>query len=441
MRAPFLTAACATATAFASAPAVAAPIAEAVSRVGIIACNGRAGAHIAPSDLAGALLASVSIDLLDRAAGDRVGLVRKLAVDGPPLRDDDPLKPIQATLQAITATLAQKLGNDTLPTLSARAEGDTRIAGPDQLFGPPDQVILICKSAEDGTKPKAAPSRLAIRGSIEELTLIGDAVKSAGAFTLGYQRNNSRLNGVSTRTNTFTAKGAVGFVLNRSAFNPLLAYVDYSRKRVRTRTDPAPAMSDPQGAGDIDAIQFGLTGSRFIPNVGAGSLVLSGQTGVIFDRRKDSSRLSGGLVLSPRIDRAVRGVCGLYGPEDVEIGPIRFSASCRPAFLAEGAHVLRTGRATFGAADDLLATGAEFHYAIAPHSGEDSGPVGGVLLRYLPVISGQAPDLSVFEAEIGYRWWADETLGIDFKLSYHDGVERKSLAHEKIVAAGFGLIF
>lgn len=445
--------------------ASAATLSEAVAGVGVAACQGMTDSsqsrRIEPGDLAAAVLASVAIRLLDLAPtpAGRTALVRKLAIDGSPLIDDDPvvvrlaqetglkrevvrvrLERYQEQLQPIVALLANSLERGSVGGLSAALPGGGSIVGSGSLFGSSESVVLTCAS-DESPPAGGSPSRLAIRGSIQELTLLGDARMSAGAFSLGFERNHTKANGIKTRTSTFTASGAVGYVINRSSINPLMVFADYSRRRVRTRSDSATSGSEDQGSDDVNAIELGLTGARFIPGVGAGSLVLSGQTGVIFDRRASSNRLSGGLVVSPRLDAQLPGVCGVYGPAEVRIGPVRFGASCRPAFVAEVAHVLRKGTASFGAGDDLLATGAEFRYAITPLSTEKSGPVGGVLLSYLPVVAGRAPDLSVLEAELGYRWWDGDGLGLDLKLSYRDGVERKSLAQENVLAVRLGLIF
>ena len=286
---------------------------------------------------------------------------------------------------------------------------------------------------------------MAIRATVEELALSGRSSESAGSFTLSYDRNNSRLDGVKTRTSTTMVDGAVGLRLSSAdTRSGAIAYADYAYRRVRVRTRPAPPMPQEQGGDDVDALELGLLGSLYFAQGQTPSFWLTGRAGVVFDGSTNSRRLAGGLRLTPIFGgRSIPGFrpCLWGGLGEIDVGLFKFNARCDISLIAEGAHVLRTGRAMFGRADDFLTAGGQFSYRIAPLYGQGSGPVGAAIFTYLPVIAGDVPDLSSIDTSIGYRWWVGKPLAIDIKAGYRTGVERKSLRHEEAWILGFGLLF
>lgn len=68
--------------------------------------------------------------------------------------------------------------------------------------------------------------------------------------------------------------------------------------------------------------------------------------------------------------------------------------------------------------------------------------LGGLSYRYLPVIAGRDRDIERLEAYFKQRFWLrGDAAGIDLGVRYVDGTNPLSLAQERILSLGFGLIF
>jgi hypothetical protein len=68
---------------------------------------------------------------------------------------------------------------------------------------------------------------------------------------------------------------------------------------------------------------------------------------------------------------------------------------------------------------------------------------GGTLRqsRWLPTITGRAPDVHRFDASVKYRFWLPNDLGLDVGLTYGKGRETKTYKDEDKVEIGLGVLF
>lgn len=408
-------------------------------------CAGRdPGSPIERPELAAAVLAE-EMSLAELLPGTATGNARE-AVYSHALqviqRPGDFMDPQRAgRVRHAREALARALRSGSLREQVTVTGAGSNLTG-DQLFEPGQQISLACASERDSDGNDASrPRRIALRKTVDELSLADSSVADAGSATVGFTRSRVRDEnaGTTTTNTTFTVNGALGVLLTPpvAGRNPIYVYGEYSRNRQRTRIRPPPADPGEQGQKDVHALDLGVV----LSILGGDDFQLRSRVGTVFDFERDSRRFVGNAQIEPTLGGSDIGLCrfGRYS-DSFGSGSFRFRTRCRIWGEIDASHVFRAGTAQFGDNDELLAIGgvARFEVALAPNA--TSGPVASAQWRRLETISGTAPDVSRIELEAGWRWRVG-TAALDVKATYVRGEERKTFEDQDILTLGFGLRF
>ncbi|MGR4865378.1 hypothetical protein [Caulobacter sp. LARHSG274] len=321
--------------------------------------------------------------------------------------------------------------------------------GSNWLFQPDNQRLTCVgkgpPKVEDQYIKPIKRSRLALRGKVEALGLIGEERKTADAFKFGYKREISEQDDGSSKTDrTETFDGVLGLRLSPDTWTaPVFAYADYSLSRARKKPEPP---LDPGKAVDDDdtnawELGFSTAGQLFYDQALSRSVLVDARIGWVSDDIKASRRAVVGLGATPGFAIADGKPCGLGGFAPQTLGVLKFRVRCRIRFEAEASYVDEAGKADFKTYGKFLAGGATIGFDIAPPMGDDAGIITSVSYRYLPVISGRAPDVHRLDTTVKYRFWLENGLGLDLGLTYGKGRETKTYKDEDKIEAGVGVLF
>jgi hypothetical protein len=317
------------------------------------------------------------------------------------------------------------------------------------LFDPAKTYVMRCADGKATPRPdrkfETAVERPAvvIRGQLKDLAALGDDRTGADAAKLGLKKEKTKQDDGATKTDrTETFEGVIGIRLSPKTWAaPLHAYAAYSLSEVRTRPAPPLAAGKTVDENDTNAFEYGLSlneqpiikGSPF-------SLAVDGQIAMVQDYVKDSRRGKLALGLTPGV-AANFPVCGLGSFNEYDVGITTLRIRCRGRLEAEASHVYEKGTADFKEHGKFLAMGTSLGIDLAAPQGDKAEIISSLTYRYLPVVSGTAPDISRWDATVRYRIWLDSGLGVDLGLTYGKGRESKAYKDENKLEAGLGLIF
>lgn len=315
------------------------------------------------------------------------------------------------------------------------------------LFTQHDTVSVVCMPAKlppqtviAGLDAKTEVPRLGLVKKIEDLALEGADRKKADSATIGVKRERTEGDdGSSKTTTTLTFDGTFGLrVTGDAAITPVFAFANYSL--ARNRSKPAAMLGPDERADDKDTngLALGVAADDIALPIPAS---LSGQVSFVSDYAKGSRRAVGGVWLTPGWQPTDLGFCGLGGLRTIELGKFAFRTMCVVQGELDYSHVFKVGRAKFKEHGDFLSAGVVVGIDLAPPLLEKSGVVGSFRYRYLPTISGRAPDINRIEAALKYRWWVAGATAFDFGFTYKRGEEFKTYTDEDALELSFGVIF
>lgn len=348
--------------------------------------------------------------------------------------------------------LSQDIGPDS--TVTAKARG-IKVVSPfpantalrDWVFQPANSVRLVCMPAKPAAQTVAAilessaPPRLGLIRKIEDLGLIGADRKKAESAAIGIKRERTREDDGSSKTSTtLTFDGTLGLRLtNDDAVTPAFAFANYSLSRNRITPAAALGVGERIDDKDTNGLALGITSDDVA--LGNLPLSLSGSASYIFNFAKDSERGVGRILLTPGWKQTNLGICGLGHLRTIDLGTVNFRTQCVLQGELAYSHVFRVGRADFKQHGDFLSAGVVVGLDLAPPLLEKSGVVGAFRYRWLPTVSGLAPDVKRIEASLKYRWWIGAASAFDFGLTYKRGEEFKTYTDEDSLELSFGVIF
>ena len=359
-------------------------------------------------------------------------------------RSPDQRNRLRAARDQLLNDLARPSSSAALAIIVAPKPPAPREPTHDFVFRPDPGYTFTCATAAADTLTRTPEiNTLVIRKGADELSKVGEEIKSAGSAQLVFDDfRTTNLAGEEKRTVKLIVNAAAGLAIPgiaRSANQHLFAYAEYSRSRVRVRTSPVSATPEDDGsADDVDALEVGLLGTALLGNV----VQTNGRIGYIDDAITGARYLAGGLALSPKTGgRGRLGFCGIGAYQPIGLG---FEARCTASIEADLRQILRSGNAKLTDADRLFAAGGSATLTLQrglDQEGEaQDGPIANLTYRYLANLSGRGPDIDRLDASLAYRWWAGD-VGFDLGLTYVDGTERKSLADEHRFGFTVGVIY
>jgi len=367
---------------------------------------------------------------------------------------DPPASIDPATRRAIGRYLL-KLGQDMGPgsNVTAKARG-LRVTSPfpadtgDRAWIFHTNASLVCMP---GKLPPAtvvaelkadAPPRFGLVKKVEDLALTGDDRKKADSATIGLKRERTENDdGTDKLTTTLTFDGTFGLRLTPdTASTPIFAFANYTLSRNRTKPAAELKAGERRDDKDTNGLALGIKTDdlplRGIP------VMIGGQLSFVSDYVKDSRRGVGGILVTPGWRKPLDlGLCSFGALKTIAIGSIAFRTQCVVAGELDYSHVFMVGRADFADHGDFLSAGFVVGIDLAPPLLEKNGIVSSLRYRYLPTVTGKAPDVKRIEASLKYRWWLVDATAIDFGLTYKRGEEFKTYTDEDSLELSFGVIF
>jgi hypothetical protein len=278
------------------------------------------------------------------------------------------------------------------------------------------------------------------RKSAPDLAKMGKERKGAGSAQVLFDSTRmTDLKGQTKTTRKLLINGALGFRLFGTEDWNALLFGEYSRSRARIKTEPRPVDPAKNGsADDINVLELGVLGTGRLGDLAR----LAGRAGYIMDFETGARFISGGATLTPITGGGIDlGICNFGSFKYLGFG---IDAGCTGTLELDVRHVVRKGNADLTPKDYIVAAGPAvgiaFRRTLDINGKPQDGLVGSVTYRYLPVLTGTAPDLERLEASLAYRWW-DGDIGFDLGFTYADGIERKSLGNEHRYGFMFGLIY
>ncbi|MBO9723954.1 MAG: hypothetical protein J7530_06230 [Novosphingobium sp.] len=304
--------------------------------------------------------------------------------------------------------------------------------------------------AQDGTpietpvidslnEPTEIP-RLGLVRTVTSLALTGDDRKKAESATIGIKRIRTEEDDGSTKTTTtLSFDGTLGLRLTGDqAAYPIFLYTNYTLSRDRTKPASALGPDERRDDKDTNGLAIGLSIDDVALPFRAS---LSGQASFVSDYVKGARRGVGSIFLTPGWMPTDLGICGLGKLKPIAISSIAFRTQCMVAGEIDYSHVFRAGRADFKEHGNFLSTGIVVGIDLVPPLFEKSGVVSSFRYRFLPTVSGTAPDVRRIEAAFKYRWWVADASAIDFGFTYRRGEEFKTYTMEDALELAFGVIF
>jgi hypothetical protein len=361
------------------------------------------------------------------------------------------------TVRAYVERLGEDLGPDS--NVSAKARGLKLTSQPPStsherrrwLFDD-EGVKIACMPAKVGPMTVAdsldvdstdLPPGLGVTKKIEDLALTGDARKIAESATIGAKRIRTLADDGTRKTSTtLTFDGTLGVRLTGpEASSPGFMFANYTLSRERAKPPAELAAGERRDDKDTNGLSLGLqlTDIELLPVLAAAV-----QTSYVMDFVKGSRRGVGSVLLTPawgKPKNADLGICRFGALKPISLNGFNFRTQCYAAAQLEFSHVFRVGRADFKKHGDFFAAGLVLGIDVAPPVFEKSGVVASLRYRYLPTISGTAPDVSRWDAALKYRWWLGGGGAFDMGVTYKGGEEFKTYSDEDSLELTLGFIF
>ena len=398
-------------------------------------------ARISPSEFIGDIAApsGVSLEMASgRALLERLRMVRETPFERLPegVKLIIGSESLQLALDGAVLNIEQQLAAGSANVRVENSNSETIAL----LAERPPTWRMVCITGQRPSYTVIQPSpppRFAIRATPEELWLTGDDARSAGALTLGFERTRSILEDGTRKTDTsFSIAGTLGYRISprESTSGHAFLFATYDLQRDRTRPRPVLGPDERESDGDTNALAVGLDATLI--SWGRLPVDLNFQASTVFDFANDASRLRLRAIATPGIDRSI-GLCRIGSFTG---GPLR--RRCEFAAEIEAAHVLRRGRTELGDFDNFLALGGRASFELfLPTSGDDTGFLGSVQYRFLPVIHGAPDDIERFEARLAHRFWTSESIGVDVGVTYTRGTNELSFEDEDVLTLGLGIVY
>lgn len=288
---------------------------------------------------------------------------------------------------------------------------------------------------------------LRLRGTVEALSAVDAARRSAAAATFGYSRVRTFLSdGSRKETDTYSINAVAGVPLLSSRLNGLLIYGGYELKQ--QRTTPVPPLIPPatQADGDTEIIKLGLLGHSLIGLGGTGnrysnSIMLAFDASYIFNQVKDSERIRGRIGASFYFGTPVLGICRVGGYHDFGNG---LWSRCELEASFSYNSITRQGTVAPSALDHFGHFGGRARIALFHGNPLENSAFATAEYQNLRRIGGDPltiPHVRRHRFGLGYRWWSGDAFGLEVKAELLDGINPDSFADENSLSFGFGLIF
>lgn len=307
---------------------------------------------------------------------------------------------------------------------------------------PSKKAVVSATPTTDSLDEETLVPRFGIVKKVEDLSLTEDDRKKADSASVGFKRVRTTADDGTLKTTTsLTFDGTLGVrITGPGAAVPSFAYANYSLSRDRVKPAPPLGPNERRDDNDTHGLALGLA-IEDIPLPWGG---LSVQTAYVFDFVKNSRRGVGSFLLQPgwsSPDALDLGLCRFGALKTIDLGVAAFRTQCYLAGQVDVSHVFRVGRAKFKERGDFLSAGIVVGLDLAPPIFEKSGVVGSLRYRYLPTVSGTAPDVSRWDASLKYRWWLVGGGAFDVGFTYKHGEELKTYTRENSLELSLGVIF
>ena len=410
------------------------------------ACSGKAGQAISTARLAEALVIEAGRLPSDLTNGnERLTDILWRLSDPENSGQTDLQRQFAGGVQSLESNLFNAAGKK-----AARIEG-APVGRFKWLFNPGLVWTIQCPGEAEPDEPYTASfdannsyPKVVLRGSIDDLSDIGDGRLKSSALKVGVIRERSTLEDGSTKTDTnLSINGTLGVRVTAAndPINVVHAYVSYSLDRRRSRPQPTLAAGINEKDGDTHSVDIGFAGKfQLTKNESVFKLFATGKISYLHDfvHNSDIARLGLGVV--PAISRDL-GVCRIGSFKPLIRGIDGIFARC--SFLAEfeGAQILKNGTSEFGLSDQYIALGGRGKYELFSPTFGDDGIFAKAEYRYLPVIKGGLANIDRLDLEVGYRIWSNNKVGFDVGINYSKGTNEKSFEKDDRLALEFGVIF
>jgi len=367
----------------------------------------------------------------------------------------DPPSDVDVATREMIGQYVLELGQDLSPgsSVSAKARGLKLLSVPPSdlragwLFVPANAVRIACMPVKPSSSTPVidrfansnAPSRMGLTKAIADLSTTGDERKKADSATIGMKIDKTTDDdGNTKRTTTLSFDGTLGVrVTGDHASTPGFVFANYTLSRARIKPEPPLDPGKHRDDDDTNGLELGATlGDIALPY----DLSLAATGGYVLDFVKRSRRATGSFVLDSGYTPDL-GLCKLGMLKLVSLAGIDFRTECTFQVEADYSHVFKVGRADFKDRGDFVAIGLFVNFQIVPPVFDKSGIVANVSYRYLPTVSGIAPDVKRWDAGLKYRWWLPQGAAVDFGGTYKHGEELKTYTHENSIELTLGLLY
>lgn len=319
--------------------------------------------------------------------------------------------------------------------------------GENWLFASADEPALWALRCKNSTAPRGVLASyglkekqvFAIRQKPEELAVVGETRTKAGAFALGLSRSwKEDASGTEIATTTLTVDGTVGLRLTPpKSGQTAYAFAQYNLKRVRT-DPPAPlAPGERRDAKDTNVLAGGVLLDIF-SEVDDTAFWAVGQAALVRDFADRRTRFRFNATLDAGISEEL-GFCNLGSLK--RLGKEGIGARCLVRADVEGGLWTDGGVTATKSYDDYVAAGGYAAYELYFPNGPKSELLATASYRYLAMLVGHLDDIARLELSLKQRFWTESGVGIDVGASYIDGTNALSLADERTLSLGLGLIF
>lgn len=324
------------------------------------------------------------------------------------------------------------------------------------IFEPGNAVHFQCgtpkpaQTVEKRLDQASAVPSLGLLKNIADLGLSGADRKKADSATFGLKRTKTEKDdGTFKKDVTLTFDGTLGLRLTSDqAPVPVFAFANYSLSRDRTKPAAVLAAGKHRDDGDTNGLALGFAAPKVwlvlardedgYPKAG---VTLDAQTSYVANFVKGSRRAVGEVNATPNLGSGDLGLCGVGLEKAVTIFGVTFRSRCYAAGDIAYSHVLKVGSADFKDHGNFLSAGIAVGIVLAPPIYAKDGVVASASYRYLPTISGRAPDIKRVDAALKYRWWLSGGAAFDLGGTYKHGEELKTYTREDSLLLTFGVIY
>lgn len=410
------------------------------------ACLGKNGQTISTARLAEALVIETNRLPSDMTNGkekitDVVWSISNLEI----AVQNDLQRQFAGSIQSLESALFNAKGKD-----AARIQG-APIGKFNWLFNPGLVWVIQCPGEAGPTTTYAASfdpqnsyPKLVLRGSIDDLTDIGDDRLKSSALKANVTRERSTLENGSKKTDTnLSISGTLGWRLTNAddPSNIIYAYASYALERARSRPSAPLAPGVNVNDGDTNSIDLGFTGKfELTSDESPFKLFATTKVSYLHDFIHDSNVARLGVGIRPVLSRNI-GICQLGSFKPLIKGVDGIFTRCSFLGEFEGAQILKKGTSEFGLSDQYVAVGGSAQYEVFSPTFGDDGIFAKAKYRYLPIVSGRLANIDRLDLEIGYRIWSNKQIGFDVGINYSKGTNDKSFEKDDRLALEFGVIF